>query len=165
MKEGLPFARDLNRENSADSYLSFQLALRNSLFYFSLYRSASSFLSTVFDAISCNIAEVLSINSFANVFVFGDIHHKGWLTYSGRTDRPGQLYFCISNDPTQMVNFPTRIPDCDSHNPALSDLFLSSNTSICSTMACPPLGILIMLLSQFPLIFRETQKVMSRFIS
>ena len=39
-----------------------------------------------------------------------------------------------------MVNFPTRIPDCDSHSPALLDLFLSSDASICSTMASPPLG-------------------------
>ena len=39
-----------------------------------------------------------------------------------------------------MVNFPTWIPDCDSHSPALLDLFLSSDPSICSTMACPPLG-------------------------
>ena len=46
----------------------------------------------------------------------------------------------ISNDLTQMVNFPTRIPDCDSHNPALLDLFLTSDASICSTMAFPPLG-------------------------
>ena len=38
-----------------------------------------------------------------------------------------------------MVNFPTRIPDCDSHSPALLDLFLSSGSSICSTMAFPPL--------------------------
>ena len=39
-----------------------------------------------------------------------------------------------------MVNFPTRIPDCDSHSPALLDLFISSDTSICSTMAFLPLG-------------------------
>ena len=39
-----------------------------------------------------------------------------------------------------MVNFPTRIPDCNSHSPALLDLFLSSNASICSTMAFLPLG-------------------------
>ena len=37
-----------------------------------------------------------------------------------------------------MVNFPTQIPDCDSHSPALLDFFLSSETSICSTMAFPP---------------------------
>ena len=39
-----------------------------------------------------------------------------------------------------MVNFPNQIPDCDSHSPALLDFFLSSDTSICSTMAFPPLG-------------------------
>ena len=39
-----------------------------------------------------------------------------------------------------MVNFSTRIPDCDSHSPALLDLVISSDASICSTMAFPPLG-------------------------
>ena len=63
------------------------------------------------------------------------------LTYSGGTDRPGELcyIFSISNDLTQMLNFPTWIPDCDSHSPALLELFLSSDISICSTMAFPQL--------------------------
>ena len=39
-----------------------------------------------------------------------------------------------------MANFPTRIPDCNSHSPALLVLFLSSDAGICSTMAFPPLG-------------------------
>ena len=39
-----------------------------------------------------------------------------------------------------MVNFPTQIPDCDSHSPALLDSFFSSDASICSTMAFPQLG-------------------------
>ena len=44
-----------------------------------------------------------------------------------------------------MVNFPTYstytwIPDCDSHNPALFNLFLSSDARICSKMPLPPLG-------------------------
>ena len=39
-----------------------------------------------------------------------------------------------------MVNFPTQIPDCDSHSPALLDLFISSDASVCSVMAFPPLG-------------------------
>ena len=43
----------------------------------------------------------------------------------------------ISNDLTQMVNFPTPISDCDSHR--LLDLLLSSDASICSAMAFPPL--------------------------
>ena len=39
-----------------------------------------------------------------------------------------------------MVNFPTQILDCDSHSPPVLDLFISSDASICSTMAYPPLG-------------------------
>ena len=107
-----------------------------------LYRSPSSSLCTVFVSVSSNIDEVPSINPSAKVFVFGDfnIHHKDWVTYSGGTDRPGELCYNFSNDLTQMVNFPARIPDCDSHSPALLDLFLSSDGSICSAMPFPPLG-------------------------
>ena len=79
VKEGLPFARDLSLENSADSYLCFRLALFHSISYlFFLYRSSSSSLRTVFDAISSNIDEVLLINPAVNVFVFGDfnVDHK-----------------------------------------------------------------------------------------
>ena len=69
----------------------------------------------MFDSVSSNIDEVLSINPSANVLVFGDLnfHHKDWLTHSGGTDQLGKLCynFPISNDLTQMVNFPTRIPD------------------------------------------------------
>ena len=145
VKEGLPFARDLSLENSAYSYLCFRLALLHSVsYFFFLYRSPSSSLCTVFDSISSNIDEVLSINQSANLFVFGNfnVHHKDWLTYSGRTDRPSELCynFSLSNDLTQIVNFPTRIPDCDSHSPAFLDLFISSDASICSTMAFPLLG-------------------------
>ena len=50
------------------------------------------------------------------------------------------IIFQILNDLMQMVNFPTWIPDCDSHSPVLLDLFISSVTSICSTMAFSPLG-------------------------
>ena len=143
VKEGLPFARDLSLENSADSYLCFRLALLHSVSYFFFLNRSPSSLCTVFDSISSNIDEVLSINPSANVCVFGDfnVHHKDWLTYSSGTDKTGEFCynFSISNDLTQIVNFPTRIPDCDSHSPALLDLFLSSDATSCSTMAFPPL--------------------------
>ena len=145
VKERLSFARDLSLENSADSYLCFRLALLHSVsYFFFLCRSPSSSLCTVFKPISSNIDEILSINPSANAFVFGyfNVHHKDGLTYSGGTDRPGKLCysFYISSDLTQIVNFPTRIPDCDSYSPAFLDLFISSDASICSTMAFPPFG-------------------------
>ena len=142
---GLSPVQDLSLENFADSYLCFRLALLHSVsYFFFLYQSPSSSLCMIFDSVSSNIDEVLLINPSANLFVFGDfiVHHKDWLTYSGGTGRPGELCynFSISNDLTQIVNFPTWIPDCDSHSPARLDLFLSSDASICSTMAFSPLG-------------------------
>ena len=67
VKEGFPFVHDLSLENSAD--LCFLLALLH---------SPSSSLSTVFDSVSSNIDEILSINPSANVFVFGhfNVNHK-----------------------------------------------------------------------------------------
>ena len=63
VKARLPFVRDVTLENSADSYLRFQQAF-----------SPSSSLCKVFDTISTNIDKVPSINSSANVFVFGDFN-------------------------------------------------------------------------------------------
>ena len=73
-------------------------------YFFVLYGSPSS-LCLGFDSVS------FEINRFANVFVFGDfnVHHKVWLTYSGGTDRRGELFynfsFIISNDLTQIVKY------------------------------------------------------------
>ena len=38
-----------------------------------------------------------------------------------------------------MINFPTWICDCDSPSPALLDIFISSDPSICFSLAFPPL--------------------------
>ena len=112
----------------------------------------------VLDSISSKIDQVFSINPSANVFFFEsfNVHHKDWLTYSGRTDRPDELCynFSISNHFTQMVNFPTWIPDGDSHCPALLDFF-SSDASICSTMVFHPLGnsdhVIVSVSNDFPI--------------
>ena len=49
VKEGLPFARGLSLENSADSYSCFRLALLHSVsYFFFLYRSSFSSLCTLF---------------------------------------------------------------------------------------------------------------------
>ena len=127
----------------ANFYLCFRLALFHSVsYFFFLYQSPSSSLCTVFHFISSNTDKIPLINRSANVFVFGafNMNHKDWLTYSGGTDRSGEFCcnFSFSNDLTQMVNFPTQIPDCDSQSPALLDLFPSSDGSIWSTMVFPP---------------------------
>ena len=106
-----------------------------------------------FILISSNIDEVL-------------IHHKDWLTYFDGTDWPGVIINwpqIISNDLTQMVNFPTQILDSDLIV-LLLNLFLTSDASICSTMAPPHWEILIML-SQFPLTFHQIVNGMPHFIT
>ena len=141
------------------------------IYFFFLYWSPSSSLCTVFDSISSNIDEILSINPSANVFVFGNfnVHHKGWLTYSGKTDTSGEscYNFSISNDLTQIVTFPTRISDCDFHRPALLDLFLLMLVFdlIWSSIWSLHREILIMLLSQFPLTFHHIHNGMPSFIA
>ena len=81
-------------------------------------------MSTVFDSISSNIDEVLSIIPSANVFVLET------LTFIIRTGLPilveliDLVKAVISNNLTQIANFPSHISDCDSHSPALLDLFL-----------------------------------------
>ena len=116
VKEGLPFKWDLSLEKSADSYLCFRLVLLHSLsHFFFLFESPSLSLCAAFGSVSSSIDEVLFINLSANVFVFGDfkVHHGDWLEYFDGTDQPGKLCydFSISNDLTQMVNFPTRTQD------------------------------------------------------
>ena len=129
VKERLPFAQDLSLKTLQILNYVFDWLYFTQCLTFFLYQPPSSSLCTIFYSISSNIDEVFSINTSANVFALEtltSIHHKDWLTYSGGTDRPGELgyNFSISNDLTQMVNFPTQIPDCDSHSPALLDLFL-----------------------------------------
>ena len=88
VKEGLPFAWDLSLENCR--FLLIFSTDYTSLSVLLLFLLLTTFLSLcmVFDSISSNIDEVLSINQSANVFFFGDFneHHKDLLTNSGRTE-------------------------------------------------------------------------------
>ena len=64
-----------------------------------------------------------------------------WLTYSIGNDKSGELYYnyCNSNNLIQMVNFSAGYPECCSQSLILLDLFISSDPSICSAVAFPPL--------------------------
>ena len=45
---------------------------------------------------------------------------------------PLMLQVCFVQDLTQIVDFPTRVPDRDDHQPYLLDLFLCSNPDSCT---------------------------------
>ena len=107
------------------------MALLHSVsYFFFLSRSPSSSLCMVFDSISSNADKVLSVN----VFFSGEfnIHHNEWLTYSGETDRPLESQLILPRWLTFLFGSPIVTPDLD--------LFISSDASICSTMAFPPSG-------------------------
>ena len=126
-------------------FLCFQVALLHSVpSFFFLNQSPFSSLYTVFNSISSNIDEVLSINPSANVFAFGDAivyHNKDWLTYSVGTDGPGELCYIFLSQMTSLRWLTFLLgSQTDSLSPALLDLLISSDASICSTMAFPPWG-------------------------
>ena len=54
-----------------------------------------------------------------------------------------------------MANFPTSIPDCDSHSPAVLHVFIYSDASICSILAFSPLGnsdhVFVLIFIDFPI--------------
>ena len=78
------------------------------------------------------------------------------------------IFLSQMTSPRLLTCLLTRIPDYDYHSdshPALLDLFISPDTSICSTMAFPYLEILIMLVSQFPLTFHQINNMMPGFIA
>ena len=93
---------------------------------YSLYRSPAVFykgLITVVIALYCTTAT-------QQKFLYYPM-----LTYSGGTYRSGELCYdySISSDLAEMVKLPTWISDFDSHSPALSEIFIFSDTSIFET--------------------------------
>ena len=92
--------------------------------------------------------------------VFGDfkVHHKDWLAYSSGTDRPDELCYNFSFS-SDLPNFSTRILDCDSHSPALLDLF------IYLLLVFILQWLSLQWVSQFPVAFHHIQNRMSRFIA
>ena len=139
------------------------------LLLFFLYWSPSLSLCTVFDSVSSKIDEILLINTSTNMFVFGDfnVHHKDWLTHSGGTDRHGQLCY---NDSVRLCYL--KWPYSDGYLSYLETwLWLSQPSSSFGFISFLLLvfvlqwrslhwKILFMLLSQFPLIFCQTQNGM-----
>ena len=130
-------------------------------YFFFLNRSSSLSLCMVFDSISSNINEFsqsthllmcLSLETLTSII------RTGLPILVELIDLVNSVItlvnsVIISNDLTQMVNFPTCIPDCDSHSPALFNLFFA----LLFVLQWFSLHweILIMLLSQFPLTFHH----------
>lgn len=102
VKGRVTFALDLSLEISEDSYSFFlaDLLLSLSYFFYLFFIIHPLLLSAVLDGALSITDMVLSVNFYANLFVFGkfNIHHKDWLTYSSRIDK-SNLGQTFSNNP------------------------------------------------------------------
>ena len=144
IKEGLPCARETSHEEINSPYMCFRMALLHSTSYlFFLYRPQDEG-SSVFTTISNKIDNILIHHPSANINIFGDfnVHHIPWLTHSNRTDNVGvDCYnFSIAYELSQIISFPTRIPDSPNQFASLLDLFLTSVPEFCTPTQLPPLG-------------------------
>ena len=131
VKEGLPFARDLSLENSADSYVFDWLYFTQCLTSFSsidhLLQLCARFL-ILFSLTLMRFSRSTHLLIFLSLETLTSIIRTGLPVLVELIDLVNSAI--ISNDLTQAVNFPTWIPDYDSDSPALLDLFISSDGSI-----------------------------------
>ena len=150
LKEGLPFERDVSLESRI--LLMYWLPLS---------------LCTAFYSVSSNIDDVFSTNSSANVFVFGDfdIHDKDSLSYSSRNDKPGELCYDFLLQITLLWWLFFLLGSLtDSQGPAALDFFFLALIFVLQWLSLH-WEFQIMLLSQLPLIFCQTQNGMPCFIT
>ena len=131
-------------EDSNHEFISLRLILpSSSKIVFFIYRSPSA-NSNIFSVISDQIDKALIAHPNTEIVVAGDfnIHHNEWLTHSTFTDAPGIAAFnlSISHNLTQLINFPTRIPDRQGDKSNTLDLFLTSHPDHYNISCVSPLG-------------------------
>ncbi|MPD00574.1 hypothetical protein E2C01_096055 [Portunus trituberculatus] len=89
------------------------------------------------------VEHILSLYHFVEISILGDfnVNHQLWLS-SPFTDHPRELAFnfAILHDIEQLVQHPTRIPDCLGDMTNILDLFLTSNPSAYAVTLSSPLG-------------------------
>ena len=132
-------------------FLFFQMTLPRSVSYYFFSIDNHPCLCAVFDAVSCNIDIVLSVNPSANLSLeaLASTRRTSYPVLVKLINSTAQLcqILCIPNDFSQIMNFPTWIFDYDGLSHGLLGLFLTFDPCISSAVAFPP--ILIMQLSHF----------------
>ncbi|MBM6549305.1 hypothetical protein H7673_10630 [Streptococcus dysgalactiae subsp. equisimilis] len=137
---------DLDVSNREFQFLWLKLRVSSSNLYFCiLYRSPNSSDCSVSDLLSSRIENILQSDSTAQVTILGDfnVHNSDWLTHSASTTTLGREAeaFAVINNLSQLVTFPTRVPDRSEEHAHTLDLLLTSNPSLISDLShSPPLG-------------------------
>ena len=142
VKEGLPLARDLSLENSEDSYLCFRLALLHSVsYFFFLYRLPCLCvpLLILFHLTYMRLSRsthLLCLSLETLMFII----RTGLPILTELIDPANSVIMFLSQ--TTLLRWLTFLLGSQTVilSPALLDIFISSDASICSTMTFPPLG-------------------------
>ena len=129
-------------------YLScHRVTQRHSWSYFLLlYWSTSSYQCSLFDSVSSNFDKALSMYSTVKILIFGgiNVHHRNWLTYSGRTGRPGELCYNFWLCYNSVINLECWLPHLHTWlwytQSSVSDLFVTSGSELCSAKVSHPMG-------------------------
>ena len=146
VKSNLPIARETILEDENVSVWLFYILLPS---YFSCIVRHLGHLVLWFCGYVCGYViqyrqGILILQPSANIMVCGNFnaHNTEWRCHSHTTDVAGlfRQEFAMGQDLTKVVDFPTRIPDRDDHQPYLLDLFLCSNPDSCTVASHPLLG-------------------------
>ena len=88
--------------------------------------------------------DILQSDPTAEICVLGDfnVHNTEWLPYSSHTDTMGRdaEFFSITNNFSQLVSTPTRVPDRDNDTAQTLDLFLTTHPSLYTVSNSAPVG-------------------------
>ena len=122
-------------------HMCFQLALLHSTaFIFTLYRPQDDGCDVI-GKVASQIDKILVNNPSANIHVCGDfiVHHEEWLVHSNKTDPECRYchYFSVAYELSQIIYFPTHIPDVVGQYPNLLDL--NTYPDLCSAYVSSPL--------------------------
>lgn len=114
-------------------------------YYCCVYRSPNDNDSTsLFSLLNSHCEDILRSDPSAELCILGDFnaHNADWLPYSSHTDPAGRAaeHFSITNSFTQLVTFPTRIPDRFGDTAQTLDLFLTTDPSLYTVSCAAPIG-------------------------
>ena len=83
-------------------------------YYCGVYRSPNGSDSSIFQLLTIHCEDILQSDPTAEICVLGDfnVHNTDWLPFSSHTDAIGREaeFFTITNNLTQLVSTPTRVP-------------------------------------------------------
>ena len=130
-KNSVPISHLMDHSTKHFQFSVFKVSLpHHKKFLFVTYRSPNSPNdSDFFNVLSDKILQ-LNLLPSDELLLLGDfnIHNNSWLSFSGNTNPAGLECeaFATTHNLTQLIDFPTRIPDNIDHNPHTLDLFLTN---------------------------------------